>query len=377
MLRYKERDIIRIAKRVNNSKRPYLLVNPLQAKHMPVAPSKALQLMTSLGEAVAEKYGDARLVIGFAETATAIGAVVAKSISDECSYIHTTRENVKTAKEYICFLEEHSHATEQKLVADNLNDYFSKTSTVILVDDEFSTGKTLINMVNQLKALYPVLLEKKIVAASIINRLSEDNLARWEKEGIESICVLKIPNVDYTDEVAPILAETAQDCSEAQKQFHGGASVLVSNLPDPRLGVAISEYYEICHSKTKLIERACDIKGKRVLILGTEECMLPALLIGSKIEEAGLARSVKCHATTRSPIGICKTAGYPIKAGYRIHSFYDINRDTFIYNLHKYDVAIIISDTSGPFSRGLHDLSIALDQKGCKNIFCMVGENNA
>lgn len=376
MLRYKEKNILRIAKRINNGRRPYLLVNPLQAKHVPVAPSKALQMMASLGEVVAKKYNSARLVIGFAETATAIGAVVAKSISDDCLYIHTTRENVNTTMEYVYFTEEHSHATEQKLVADELNNFFSSTSTVILVDDEFSTGKTLINMVNQLKATYPALSGKRIVAASIINRLSEENLKRWENEGIESVCLLKLPNIDYTAEVAPILAETAECCSAAQRRPQSAASVLVCNLPDPRSGVVISDYYEMCIAKAELIKNSCELKGKRVLVLGTEECMLPALLIGSKIEEMRLAKSVRCHATTRSPIGICSAAGYPIKSGYRLRSFYDVNRETFIYNLHKYDVAIIVSDTDKPFNSGLYDLSIALNANGCKNILCMVGEND-
>lgn len=376
MLRYKEKDILRIAKRINNGRRPYLLVNPLQAKHIPVAPSEALQMMASLGEVVAENYSEARLVIGFAETATAIGAVVAKTISDECLYIHTTRENVRTAKQYIYFTEEHSHATEQKLVSDDLNNYLEETSTVILVDDEFSTGKTLINMVNQLKATYPVLNKKKFVAASIINRLSEDNLNRLEKEGIESVCLLKLPNVDYTEEVASILAETAECCLVPPRQLQSAASVIVCNFPDPRSGVVISDYFDICLTKTELIKGSFELKDKRVLVLGTEECMLPALLIGSKIEKAGLARSVKCHATTRSPIGICNAAGYPIKSGYRLHSFYDVNRETFIYNLQKHDVAIIVSDTYKQFNSGLYDLSIALNNNGCNSILCIVGEND-
>ena len=376
MLEYKEKDILRIAKRINNGRRPYLLINPLQAKHIPVAPSKALHMMESLGVIVAKKYNDARLVIGFAETATAIGAVVAKSISDECLYIQTTRENVNTAIQYVYFTEEHSHATEQKLVADELNTFFSSTSTVILVDDEFSTGKTLINMVNQLKVTYPTLGGKRIVAASIINRLSEDNLNRWINEGIESVCLLKLPNTDYTEVVTPILAKTAERLSAPQRRFPSAASVLACNLPDPRTGVVISDYYEMCIAKSELIKGSCELKGKRVLILGTEECMLPALLIGKTIEESGLVKSVKCHATTRSPIGTCSAAGYPIKTGYRLHSFYDVNRETFIYNLHKYDLAIIVSDTVKPFTSGLFDLSIALNTNGCKSILCMVGESD-
>lgn len=68
---YTAADTLRIAKRYNNPKRSYLLVNPLQAKHIPVSPAAALEMMGALGDQVAAKYPEARLVIGFAETATA------------------------------------------------------------------------------------------------------------------------------------------------------------------------------------------------------------------------------------------------------------------------------------------------------------------
>lgn len=373
MLRYQENDILRIAKRINNSKRPYLLVNPLQAKHIPVSPSEALQMMTSLGELVAAKYGDARLVIGFAETATAIGAVVAKTISDECLYIHTTREIVKNARDYVLFTEEHSHATEQKIIADDLNSFFSETGTIILVDDEFSTGKTLVNMVNCLRACYPAIVGKKIVAASIINRLSKDNLRIWQDEGIESVCLLKLDNCDYSSTVESITVDAASLCPN---EHHGSshlASVLAQSLPDPRLGLVISDYYDFCISKTALIKSNCTLRGKDVLILGTEECMLPALLIGKAIEDEKDVNSVKCHATTRSPIGVCNLPDYPIESGFRIHSFYDLQRDTFIYNLHSYDIAVIISDAKGAYNRGLFELSLILKNFGCKEILCLAG----
>ncbi|MBR1646014.1 MAG: phosphoribosyltransferase domain-containing protein, partial [Selenomonadaceae bacterium] len=80
-------DVLRVAKRLKNSRRNYLLVNPLQAKHLPTRPKFALEMMNSLGQRVAEKFSSARLVIGFAETATAIGAVVTKNLSDDCFYL--------------------------------------------------------------------------------------------------------------------------------------------------------------------------------------------------------------------------------------------------------------------------------------------------
>ena len=62
---YTAADTLRIAKRYNNPKRSYLLVNPLQAKHIPVSPAAALEMMGALGNQVAAKYPEARLVIGF------------------------------------------------------------------------------------------------------------------------------------------------------------------------------------------------------------------------------------------------------------------------------------------------------------------------
>ena len=84
---YTADNILRIAKRFNNQKRTYLLVNPLQAKHIPVSPKASLGMMKALGDMLANKYPDTKLVIGFAETATAIGAVVAASPPNAFIYI--------------------------------------------------------------------------------------------------------------------------------------------------------------------------------------------------------------------------------------------------------------------------------------------------
>lgn len=373
MMGYQEKDILRIAKRINNSKRPYLLVNPIQAKHMPVAPSKALQMMECLGGLVAKRCGDSRLVIGFAETATAIGAVVAKTISDECVYIHTTREDVKKAKDYVYFTEEHSHATEQKIVSDDLHSYFSGTDTVIFVDDEFSTGKTLINMVNRLRECCPAFARKRIIAASLINRLSEDNLKKWSNEGIESVCLLKLPNVDYSPSIDSLEVAAALLPSSGNALFNYYDMVITRNLPDPRVGVVISDYYKSCIEKLTIISRNCNLTNKNVLILGTEECMLPALLIGKAIEDTEGVSSIKCHATTRSPIGTSSEPGYPITSGYRVHSFYNDQRDTFIYNLQQYDVVVIVSDAKGSYNLGLNELSKILKDTGCEKIICLAG----
>jgi len=94
-------DLIRIAKREHNKKRNYLVVNRLQGKHIPVQPDQALGMFAQLAERLEKRFDrEKTLVIGFAETATAIGATVAIKLG--AYYIQTTREEVEGAQ-YLYF----------------------------------------------------------------------------------------------------------------------------------------------------------------------------------------------------------------------------------------------------------------------------------
>ena len=360
-------DVLRLAKRFNNKKRNYLLVNPLQGKHLPTEPSTALEMMNSLGKLVAEKFSSARLVIGFAETATAIGAVVAKNISDDCFYIQTTRENISGT--FIEFLEEHSHAPEQKLYSENFSELINKTSEIIFVDDEFSTGKTLLNIVRQLKNKFPALNDKKICAASIINRLSEENLAELAAENISCVYLVKIDQKNFDADKFSIRA-----ASEIPKILQKTCPLSQVPIPlqDTRFGVKIGEYFNQCSEIGNFIaEMLGNEKFSDVLILGTEEFMFPAIISGQKLEKNF---SAVTHSTTRSPIGICDDKNYPINNGFKLKSFYDSTRTTFIYNLKRYDAAIIVTNAEN-FSLGLENLISALNFYGINNIFCVEVKN--
>ena len=377
---YTEQDILRLGKRHNNNKRTYLLINPLQSKHIPVSPSESLSMMNTLGEKVSKKYPNAKLVIGFAETATAIGTSVAAALGEDCIYIHTTRENIDGSSDWVEFNEEHSHAVEQKLYAENLRHYISKTSEIILVDDELSTGKTLINIIHQLKDKYPELNSKKVIAASIINRITSTNIKRLEAEGIICEYLVKLPDVDYTDAVKSIeIASPLDFINETQHNIITSQIDLPGAFLDPRTGVQISEYVESCkkmaNSALSSIQNNFSTDDN-ILVLGTEEFMYPAIILGLEIENKGLVNSVKCHATTRSPIGVNDSDEYPIKIGYKITSFYDDTRETYIYNLKQYDKIIIVTDSNYAPERALNNLSAALAQYGNEKVFFIRGGQN-
>ena len=111
---YTEQALVQVARRENNNKRKYLVINRLQGKHIPVHPCEALSMFRALADTVKDTYRHERLlVIGFAETATAVGAAVACAL--DADYMQTTRELLPGVS-YLYFSEEHSHATEQKLV---------------------------------------------------------------------------------------------------------------------------------------------------------------------------------------------------------------------------------------------------------------------
>ena len=321
-----------LAKRYQNSKRSYLLVNPLQAKHLPTPPSAALGMMETLGKAVREKYPAADLVIGFAETATAIGCMVAQVLG--AHYIQTTRESPTGA--WLEFREEHSHAPEQKLYAPYLKEHLTKAHTVILVDDELSTGRTVRNMVERLQREYG--RQARYVTASILYRLGDEDNAAMEQMGIDSVYLSRPPEGDYEAAAAKATVQApkkAEPCPEIQGDCYLGG------IPsrNPRLGVKATDYVKEWQDFAKrtlddLLQRnGIGEEPGNLLVLGTEECMLPALLFGEELERRGWGAF--CQATTRSPIGISEAQGYPIPRGWQIESFYEEGRTNYIYNSSK------------------------------------------
>lgn len=367
---YTKETTLRVAKRYRNAKRAYLLVNPLQAKHMPVSPTEALTMMRTLGEGLRQEFPGARLVLGFAETATALGAAVASRLGPDCAFLTTTRE-AGEGPGWVRFLEEHSHAAEQKLWGGDLDALLQKTDTVLFVDDEISTGKTLRNMVAQLTRRWPALGEKTLVAASLLNRVTPEQEEALGDAGITCRCLVRLPQEDHTAQVADWTVTEAppavpQNLSFRQETLPG------EGLLDPRKTLRIGAYDSSCQAVAEvMLSRALgpvETLGK-TLVLGTEECMYPALRLGERLERLGA--EVCCHATTRSPIGLCDAPGYPIRSGWKLPSFYEEERTTYVYNLREYDTVIVLSDTKKTDLRAIQALASVLT---CKQLIYTQGE---
>ena len=336
---YTEKDLVRVAKRDNNKKRGYLVVDPLQGKHVPAVPTKALNLFKSLSEHIKNKYdNDKILVIGFAETATAIGAQVA--IELEARYIQTTREVIEGV-EYLFFSEAHSHATEQKLVKDDIDIALECVDRIIFVEDEVTTGNTIMNIINLLCATYDKKIDFTIL--SLLNGMDEDAIKRCESRNIDIHYVLKTDHSEFESR-ADVYA-TDGDYIEVDNKANDNYRLWdVNGYLNARRLVGGRDYVEACQLLWEGIKDKLDIANEEnILVVGTEEFMYPALYVGAQLE--GIGCGVRCHSTTRSPIAVSNDSEYPLHTRYELESVYDTNRVTYIYDIERYDRVIVITDS--------------------------------
>ena len=341
-MEYTEKDLVKIAKRENNTKRNYLVVDPLQGKHIPVVPSKALDLFAALADTFREKYKDEKLLlVGFAETATAIGAQAAITVGAD--YIQTTREVIPGVN-YLFFSEEHSHATEQKLVKDDIDRAAAETDRIIFIEDEVTTGKTIWNIISILDREYDG--KFKYSVASLLNGMSEENLERYKRQGISLYYLVKTDHSTYGDRAETFKGDGFYyKCPDKAAEY---TTIYVKDRMDARRLIDSGKYEEACENlwreiREKTGNMADNISGKKILVIGTEEFMFPALYIGRKMEKEGA--EVRCHSTTRSPIAVSLEKEYPLHSRYELKSLYDPDRITFIYDIGKYDKVLIVTDS--------------------------------
>ncbi len=371
-------EIIKIGSRYNNKKRSYLLVNTLQAKHIPTRPQD-IALGVNLGKKIREEYPNAHFVIGFAETATAIATDVAWEVSTPAEdvynrkgiYINTTREDYVSESECICFKEEHSHAVNQKLYIKNFTEYLKYTKEIILIDDEISTGKTLFNIIQELRNKIPELAERDFVVGSVINRLTPERREFFEQHRIYFVSLY---DVQWADEMLERDFRNLSAPTEISDIPDKSPDFMRVAFPDARYFVDIFDYILKCTEISDEIAENVDFSGcKDVLFLGTEECMYPSILTANLLEQH-FGFNAYCHSTTRSPVCTSTEEGYPMQNGYKIRSLYDVERVNYIYNLRRYDMAVMISDAKNPDPKALAMLDALLAGQGIEKRFYFMGE---
>lgn len=366
-MQYSVDDLVRLAKRDNNNIRPYLYVNPIQGKHIPTNPEDTMMMCRTLANMVKEAYPSDRLfVIGFAETATGIAAGVCHYLDNVIFYQNTTREYVEN-EEYMYFTESHSHATDQMLRTNGIGNCLEKVDRVVFVDDEVTTGNTICKLADMLKEKYGT-KEFKFSIVSILNSMTNLRVNQLEDEGIECLFISDLPFEYKKDSIMSISYEEDRDTLCKSDKSLDVECVEFDTKVNARKAIGFSDYEREIERFAGEIENNIGYERySDILVLGTEECMYPAIRLGEILNRDGAAEAVKVHATTRSPIIASGAEDYPLNHRYQIRSVYDKARDTYVYNLRKYDKVIIVTDTAD-IAEGMSDLLAALRSVGNQNI---------
>ncbi len=346
---YTEKDLVAVAKRENNTKRKYLVVNKLQGKHIPVEPRKSLAMFSELAQQVKQAYADEKiLLVGFAETATAIGSTVASETG--ARYIQTTRENIPNA-EYLFFSEQHSHATEQKLVKNDIDAVIHNIDRIVFVEDEVTTGNTILNIINIIEKTYTAKI--KFSVAALINGMDDASAAVYAEREITVHYLVKTRNSEY-DEIADKYEINGTYVSaDTNKSDISAETITVTGYVNARRLTDGNTYKQACETLYQQIKGKLD-NCSNLLVLGTEETMYPAMYVGARLADDGY--NVKNHATTRSPIAVSNDDGYPLHTRYTLKSLYDEERTTFIYNIEKYDAVLLVTDADNASNNALNTL---------------------
>lgn len=366
-------DLIELGKRTNNPKRNFLFISKLLGKHIIVRPDvvkasgvllaalkydninpdnivkyiKGEQLDISEDIMQVSNNTNKTLVIGFAETATGLGMAVASAVNN-CVYQTTTREPINGLKNLLSFEEEHSHATTHQcfsMIDENFNNY----DEIILVDDEITTGKTMINLIHEITKISTV---KKFSILSVLDwrtkeyhDMYDEYLEKNPEISIDVYAVMSgnVSSDDttvYTDssEVEEIVlpADRVNDFKMMERvtlnTSYGDVDYYTKS---GRFGVHQKDINEL-EIKIKEIAGGIGTSDTKTIVIGHGENIYIPSRVASAI-------GADFRTTTRSPI-YCD--GNIIKSK---HSFTDRDVTYFLYNKEyiekTYDRIILITET--------------------------------
>ena len=344
-MQYSYDDLVKLAKRDKNSIRPYLYVNPIQGKHIPTKPEDVLEMCQKLANIVNSTYPkDSLYVIGFAETATGVASAVTSYLKNAVYYQNTTREYLGN-EEYLYFTESHSHAIDQMLRAEGVEECIRKIDRIIFIDDEVTTGSTICKLIDAIKKKYNV-ENLKYSIVSILNSMTQERILGLKENGIECQFLSSIPYEYNKETIIGIAFDNDRHTIVKSTAKHDIKKIDFPSSVNPRGIVKFADYEkEIMRFADNIVYLFGANHYISVLVLGTEEFMYPTFRVGEMIKKKGIADNVWIHSTTRSPIVASGEAGYPLYHRYQIRSLYDENRTTFIYNLEQYDKVIVLTDS--------------------------------
>ncbi|KVP83337.1 phosphoribosyltransferase [Burkholderia ubonensis] len=313
-----------------NPKRAFLFVSKVLGRHIPVSPSVMCASFERLAAEIPADLPGPVLVIGMAETAVGLGAGVHRALSatrPDTVYLVSTRHPLGTEL-FARFDEEHSHASAHLIhmpVEPEVREMMLEARSLVLVDDEASTGKTFVN------------LHRALVEAGLtkIERVVTCVLTDWSAGA-----------------VGKAIGESATSVSlmKGSYRFHEDPSAPLPDMPDVS-AVSVGEW-RLCprndwgrlgvrNVEDTLAPDLQVVPGEKIIVIGTGEFVWRPFLLAERLKRAGA--DVHFSSTTRSPIAL----GHAIEHALSFPDNYGLGIPNFLYNVKpgQFDRVLICTET--------------------------------
>jgi hypothetical protein len=405
-------DLVGLALR-RNPKRAHLLVSPVLGKHVPAAPGAVHAAGLALGAlaraALTGAQGDISdlaaviraaprrsdrpavgaatsvtgrragqspvpcLVLGYAETATALGHIVADAL-DAPVYLHSTRRAVRGIEPAGGFVERHSHAVGHRLLP--ADPAMLRTDLpVVLVDDELSTGHTALGTIALLQGLHR---RRRYVVATLVDARTAADCDRMAAAAAALEVDLDVVALTYgqISLAAGAAARARRIVARADPPAPAGhlrGIVEQVDLAWPadlpvtgRHGFTGLDGRRLDTVIGPLADRLAQVIGEvpgRLHVLGVEELMYVPLRLAMALAERLSTTELRYSSTTRSPVLVVDHPGYPIRQGlvFSAHDgpAYDPADDgrRYVYNVVPGTATVLLlldraADTAATWRRG-------------------------
>lgn len=307
----------------HNPKRGFLFVSKVLGKHLAVPLEHMRRSYRALVEQLPSLMGET-LVIGMAETATQLGYGVWNELAqrehDTVWFLHTTR--YKTSDDALGFEESHSHAPSQWIQGLS-NSCLKNVKTVVLVDDELSTGKTFHALQNVISQALPEVQQVHWVCLTDFRPPEHRNYPAVSL--LEGSWAFEWSHVPENVKAAE---GRAVDPSCIPFDF-GRKAPMDRALRDNHIGANLENLND------ELVWRGL---GQKVLVVGSGEFMPYAFEMAQILEARGL--NVCFQATTRSPALMPR-----VELGV---DHYGEGVDQYIYNFDRaaFDSVVVFAETN-------------------------------
>ncbi|WP_413061871.1 phosphoribosyltransferase domain-containing protein [Sphingomonas carotinifaciens] len=260
-----------------NPRRGFLVVSKVLGRHWPARPGEMRAAVRALAARLPGDLAGPIVVMGLAETAVCLGQMLHEEMArGDALFLHSTRQRIDHPL-LARFEEPHSHASAH-LVYEPVEPGIEAPRTLVLVDDEVSTGTTLTNLARVLVARWPSV--ERIVVATLTDWSGGGWLAAMPRPA--TIASLLQGRLDWTPGGVAGFEAAA-----------GTLGVLDDPVNHGRLGRRDSDVAGP--------DREPAVHGP-LRIVGTGEFTYAPFRLAERLEAAGL--DVVVQATSRSPARI-------------------------------------------------------------------------